>query len=238
MPVCLPVAPAMPESPLSPELFDFLRELRAHNHRDWFQEHKARYQQLVLDPAVELVRQLEKPLARVAPMLAVVPRRSGGSILRVYRDTRFSKDKTPYKDNLGISLKHQAGRDIHAPGAYLHLGTDESFVAVGCWQPERQTLAAIRSSIDTDPARWLRAKRNRGFASRYELAGSSLKTSPRQFPPDHRMIEDLRRTDFIAVAPWREGDWSADDVIDRIVRDLHLARPLMRFLCDATGVPY
>ncbi len=228
----------MAKSPLSPALFKFVRELCKNNNREWFADNKTRYQSDVLDPAVELVRQLEKPLARVAPMLAAVPKRSGGSVLRIYRDTRFAKDKTPYKTNVGISLKHQAGADIHAPGLYLHLDPKESFIGAGCWRPERQSLAAIRTAIDSDPKSWLKAKRNKKFAGRYELAGESLKTSPRDFPADHPMIEDLRRIDFIAIAPWSEADWVGDDVVERLIDDIKAARPLMNFLCNAMGVPY
>lgn len=228
----------MTKSPLSPSLFNFLRELSKHNNREWFHDNKARYQSEVLDPAVELVSQLEKPLVRVAPMLSVIPKRSGGSVLRIYRDTRFAKDKTPYKTNVGISFKHQAGGDIHAPGVYLHLDPLETFVAGGCWRPERQALAAIRQAIASEPKAWGKAIRDKKFSSRYELAGDSLKTSPRDYPADHPQIKDLRRIDFIALCNWTEADWVADDVIQRIVDDIKAARPLMNFLCHAIGVPY
>ncbi len=228
----------MPQSPLSPSLFEFLRELEQHNNREWFNDNKSRYQRDALDPIVELVAQLEKPLARVAPMLSVIPKRSGGSILRIYRDTRFAKDKTPYKTNVGVSFKHQAGGDIHAPGVYLHLDPLETFAAGGCWRPERQSLAAIRQTIAADPKGWRKATREKKFASRYELAGESLKTSPRDYAADHPQIEDLRRIDFIAVAPWTEADWVSGDVIARIVDDIKAVRPLMKFLCQAVGVPY
>ncbi len=228
----------MTQSPLSPALFEFLRELGQHNQREWFQDNKSRYQTEVLDPVVELVAQLEKPLARVAPMLNVVPKRSGGSILRIYRDTRFAKDKTPYKTNVGISFKHLAGGDIHAPGIYLHLDPTETFAAGGCWRPQRQALGAIRQAIDTDPKAWRKATSDKKFARRYELAGESLKTSPRDYPSDHPQIADLRRIDFIAVAAWTEPQWVADDVVARVVDDIKAARSLMMFLCQAVGVPY
>ena len=98
------------KSPITPKLFRFLRELKKNNDRDWFAENKHRYEDDVKQPAVELVRRLEKPLDRVAPMLSVVAKGHGGSVLRIYRDTRFSKDKTPYKTNVGISLRTGRGR--------------------------------------------------------------------------------------------------------------------------------
>ena len=142
------------------------------------------------------LERLGGPLRRSAPMLLAVAKRSGGSLMRIHRDTRFSKDKTPYKTNVGISLRHQADGDIHAPGVYIHLACDECFVGAGCWRPQRETLAAIRAAIDADPKAWRRARDQKKFRTSFSLAGESLKTSPRDYSVDHAEIEDLRRIDF------------------------------------------
>ncbi|KAA1257886.1 hypothetical protein LF1_03760 [Rubripirellula obstinata] len=228
----------MPDSILTPKLFKFLRELKRNNDRDWFAENKPRYEADVREPAVELVRQLEKPLAKAAPMLGVVAKGHGGSVMRIYRDTRFSKDKTPYKTNVGISVRHQADNDIHAPGVYIHLAADECFIGAGGWRPERKTLAAFRQAIADDPKGWIRARDNRAFRSVFELSGESLKTSPRDYPRDHPMIEDLRRIDFIAVAPLKQSDLTSPDAIKILVDHIKKAKSLMTFLCDAVDVPY
>ncbi|TWT82096.1 hypothetical protein CA13_35560 [Planctomycetes bacterium CA13] len=157
----------MPPPVIPQNLFHFLDQLMRNRNRNWFAEHKYEHERLVRAPAVELVRQIEKPLARIAPMLAAVPKGHGRSVMRVYRGTRCSDDKTRGETNVGISLRHQANRDIHGPnrgihgpnrgihgpGACIHLATDECFVANGCWRPERSVLAAIRSKIDSDPAK-------------------------------------------------------------------------------------
>ncbi len=228
----------MSSSPIGPELFKFLRQLKRNNNREWFAENKQRYQQQVLDPAVELVRQIEPPLRRTAPMLIAVAKRHGGSIMRVYKDTRFSKDKTPYKTNVGISLRHQAAGDIHAPGAYVHLEPGGCFIGVGCWRPDRATLASIRAAIDEDPAVWKRARDQKRLHEHFEFAGDQLKTAPRNYPRDHPMIEDLRRIDYIAVAPISEEQIVAAGVAALIVDRIKAGKSLMRFLCDAIGVPY
>ncbi len=228
----------MADSVLSPALFKFLRDLKRHNDRDWFNENKSRYDDDVKQPAVELVRRLEKPLARVAPMLAVVPKGHGGSVMRIYRDTRFSKDKTPYKTNVGISVRHQADGDIHAPGIYLHLDSDECFIGAGCWRPPAPSLAAIRAAIAGDAKAWKKVRNQKTFRETYSLGGESLKTSPRDYDKDHPMIEDLRRIDFIALAPLTESQLTSPDVVDTIIDRIKKARPLMSFLCDAVGVPY
>lgn len=228
----------MADSILSPALFEFLRDLKQNNNRDWFNDHKSRYESDVKEPAVELVRRLEKPLARVAPMLGVVPKGHGGSVMRIYRDTRFSKDKTPYKTNVGISVRHQADNDIHAPGVYIHLDPDECFVGAGCWRPPAAQLSAIRAAIDADAKGWKKARDQKAFRETYSLAGESLKTSPRDYAKDHPMIEDLRRIDFIAIAPLTESQLTGPDVVDTIIDRIKKARPVMTFLCDAIGVPY
>ncbi len=228
----------MPDSIISPALFRFLRELRANNHREWFAEQKSRYDSDVLLPAVELVAALEKPLAKVAPMLSAIPKKHGGSIMRIYRDTRFSKDKTPYKTNVGISLRHLADSDIHAPGVYVHLEPENCFIGAGCWRPDRQTLSQIRAAIDEDPRRWSRARDQSTKKTDFELAGDQLKTSPKGYSIEHPMIEDLRRIDFIAVAPLKEQELISSQAVEKIVSLIREVRPLMRFLCEAIGEPY
>ncbi|EMI52144.1 DUF2461 domain-containing protein [Rhodopirellula sallentina] len=225
-------------SPISKELFEFLDDLTRNNDREWFAENKDRYESVLREPVLELITQLEKPLRRSAPMLKAIAKRSGGSLMRIYRDTRFSKDKTPYKTNVGISLRHQADGNIHAPGAYIHLADDECFVALGCWRPQRETLAAIRRAIDEDPKAWHRARDQRKFQQSYQLAGESLKTAPRDYPKDHPEIVDLRRIDFIAVSPLTPHDFTQPDIVPRIVGLIRDGKPLMRFLCDAIDVPY
>lgn len=226
------------QSPLSPHLFEFLDDLSRHNEREWFQENKQRYEDEVREPALEFIEQLIGPLTRSAPMLNVVAKRSGGSLMRIHRDTRFSKDKTPYKTNVGISLRHQADGDIHAPGVYIHLATDECFVGAGCWRPQRDTLAAIRRAIDVDASGWKKARDQKTFRKSYDLAGESLKTSPRDYPKDHPMIEDLRRIDFIGVAPISREQLIAGDGVKQVVQLIRNAKPFMAFLCNAIEVPY
>jgi uncharacterized protein (TIGR02453 family) len=228
----------MPKPILTPQLFQFLRDLRRNNNRDWFSENKARYEQDVREPAVDLVRQLEKPLAKAAPMLRAIPKRHGGSVMRIYRDTRFAKDKTPYKTNVGISIRHQANKDIHAPGVYIHLEPKECFIGAGCWRPARTVLAAIRAAIDEDSPAWKRARDNKAFRKAFQLAGESLKTAPRDYSRDHPLIEDLRRIDFIAVAPLSEADLMSDRIVSVMIDRIKKAKPLMQFLCDAIDVPY
>src|SRR5437660_5093902 len=112
----------------SPGLFDFLRELRAHNNREWFQKNKARYEREAREPALRFIEDVGPQLRKLSTHLMADPRPVGGSLFRINRDIRFSADKSPYKTNIGVGFGHEgAGRSGAAPGLYLHLAPGESF---------------------------------------------------------------------------------------------------------------
>ena len=218
--------------------FEFLAELSRNNDREWFQENKDKYEAKVIGPAISFLEELEKPLRKVAPMLQIDAKPHGGSIMRIYRDTRFSKDKTPYKTNLGMSLRHQADADIHAPGGYIHIAPQECFVGVGCWHPPRKELAAIRKAIDANSKAWTKAVEGRRFAEVFELGGESLKTAPRDYAKDHPQIEHLKRKDFIGLATMKRSEVLGTDLVEQTIDLFKRAKPMMSFLCDAVGIPY
>ena len=183
------------------ELFKFLRDLAKHNDRDWFAENKPRYEENVLGPSLAFIESMQPPLRKLSPYLTAIPKRVGGSLMRIYRDTRFSKNKSPYKTNVGIHFRHEIGGDVHAPGLYLHLEPGACFVGAGIWMPPAEPLAMIRQLIDEDPRYWKKARDEKRFAARFKLDTESLKTAPRGYDPTHPMIEDLRRKSFAAMAP-------------------------------------
>src|SRR3954470_11458148 len=138
----------------SPELFAFLRELATNNDREWFTAHKTRYVAEVQEPALAFIEDVGLRLPEVSRHLVADPRTVGGSMFRIHRDVRFSKDKSPYKTHVGIQFRHERTRDVHAPGFYLHLAPDSVFLACGTWRPDRDTLQAIRTAIAARPERW------------------------------------------------------------------------------------
>src|SRR5665811_1482075 len=101
------------------------------------------YEREVLEPALAFVHAFGPKLRKISPFFVASDDRVGGSLMRVYRDTRFAKDKTPYKTNVGIQFRHEQGRDVHAPGFYLHISPEECFFAVGCWHPDPDALGRI-----------------------------------------------------------------------------------------------
>ena len=220
------------------ELFRFLRELAANNNRAWFVENRPRYLAAVADPAARFIEAMASHLISVSPHFRADPRRQGGSMMRIYRDTRFAKDKTPYKLNLGIQFRHEAGRDVHAPGFYVHIEPGACFLAAGIWRPASPALLQIREFISDNPAAWRRALNDEHFAARYQLSGESLKRPPRGFQADHPQIEDLKRKDFIAIHPIADEDVLGPGFADRATEAFMGARPLARLLCAALDVPF
>jgi len=218
-------------------VFEFLEQLAANNNRPWFLENKARYEAEVLEPAMAFIRAFQPRLKKISPHFVASDRRVGGSLMRIYRDTRFARG-APYKTNVGIQFRHEQGRDIHAPGFYLHIAPGECFLALGLWRPEAEVLALVREAIVASPDRWRRARDDRKFRVRWALDGGSLKRPPRGFAADHPCIEDLRRTDFIAVEELEERDVLAQGYLDHVAESFAAGRPLMRFLCAATKAPF
>lgn len=221
-----------------PTIFQFLEELADHNNRPWFQENKSRYEREVLEPCMAFIRAFAPKLKKLSEFFVASDRRVGGSMMRVYRDTRFSKGQDPYKTNVGIQFRHEFGRDVHAPGFYVHVAPQECFLAVGVWRPDAISLRKIRQSIVNRPDRWQRARNDTKFRQCFELEGGSLKRPPRDFPADHRFVEDLKRTDFVGVNNLAEQDVLDKGFLDKVATSFAASRPFMRFLCEAIPVPF
>lgn len=220
----------------SPATFSFLDALSRNNNRQWFEDNKAEYESLVRRPALEFIAAMAPHLARFAPNFRAEPKKAGGSLMRIYCDTRFSHNKTPYKTNIGIQFRHALGKDIHAPGFYLHIAPEECFVGAGCWHPEPDALALIRQRIAEYPEQWFAAKDNRKFTSHFTLEGDSLTRPPKGYAADHPAIEDLKRKDFIGLSPLSKNEVIGNDLVKIASTRFSATVPLMKFLCDSMNV--
>src|SRR4029453_14736785 len=218
---------------VSRDLFAFLAELRRHNNRERFNANKDRYLAEVRDPMLEFTASTAVPLTRISRHIAVDPRPSGGSLMRIYRDTRFSRDKTPYKTNVGMHFGLDAPKKAEPPGSYLHLAPGDVFMGAGIWHPGADSLRAIREAIVKDPRGWKAAKR--GGLSHAE---APLKRPPGGFDPDHPLIDDLKRLSFTSGARFGERQACAPDFAARFVAACRREAPLMRFLARAMGVAF
>jgi uncharacterized protein (TIGR02453 family) len=220
------------------KLFRFLRQLRKNNRRDWFQDQKERYEGTVKHPALQFISDFGPRLRKISPNFVADPRPAGGSLFRIYRDVRFSKDKSPYKTSVGIQFRHKQAKDAHCPGFYLHLEPGSCFVGLGIWHPDGPTLSQIRSALAEDPTRFKRVTGGKAFRQEFQLEGDSLKRPPKGYDPNHPLVEDLKRKDFIAVTQLTQSAVTAPGFLDEYARLCRAGVPFVRWLCDATDVPF
>jgi uncharacterized protein (TIGR02453 family) len=213
--------------------FAFLRDLAENNNRDWFNANKGRYEEDVKGPALDFIQDFTAPLAKLSPHFKADPRTVGGSLFRIYRDTRFSKDKSPYKTYTGIQFRHGMGKDAHAPGFYLHLEPKQCFAGFGIWRPDGKTLKSIRESIVEDPKGWKKAISGAAFKRKLELSGDRLIRHPRGFDPDHPLIEDLKRKDFVGFAKLSQKAVTDPGFLKDYAAYCRAGLPLVAFLCNA-----
>ena len=229
---------AKPKASFSRDLFRFLADLRENNDREWFAANKDRYENALLEPALDFVADFGPRLEKISKHFVADPRPSGGSLFRIYRDTRFSKDKTPYKTNAGIHFRHELAKEADAPGFYLHLSPGEVFAGGGIWHPGTAALARIREAIAADPSGWRRAARGGSFAGRFALGGDSLKRPPAGFDADHPLVDDLKRKSFFGWTQLSDKSATAPGFLDEYERLCREVWPLMRFLSKALDVPH
>lgn len=214
------------------DLFAFLGALEANNDKAWFQANKSRYEAAVKEPFLDFIADAGGPLKKISANLVADPRPVGGSLFRIYRDVRFSKDKSPYKTHAGAHFQ-LGGKGVHGPGYYLHLEPGACFVAGGMWMPESKALESIRRRIAEKPAEWKKVTSSVTLDD-----GESLKRPPRGYDPDHPMIEDIKRKSFTASIPLPDRKVLADDLMPTFIGSCKQITPLMKFLAAAAGVPW
>jgi len=222
----------------TPALFDFLRQLKRNNNREWFQKNRARYEDDVRGPALAFVEDVAAPLRKLSARLVADARPVGGSLFRINRDIRFASDKSPYKTAVGMSFGHDHGRDAPAPGLYLQLAPDESFAGGGIHMPETATLTRIRDAIVERTGSWKRIVTDPRFAPMVVNMGDALKRAPQGYDPNHPFVDDLKRKSFTWHARFSEEDVCAEDFMDRYIEACRIANPFMKFCAGALGVAW
>jgi uncharacterized protein (TIGR02453 family) len=220
----------------SPDLFEFLDELRTHNERAWFERNKTRFEQSVREPFSRLIAALGPPLRKINPSLVADPRPAGGSMMRIYRDLRFSRDKSPYKTSIAAHFSNVRGKDLPAPAYYLHFAPGNSGIGAGMWRPPATALKEIRDAIVAEPQCWQRVIGNGEFRALCAMAGEALKRPPAGYDHNHPLIEDLKRKDFTIHTTLTNAQVLSTDLLETIVACFRATAPFMRFLSDAVGV--
>ena len=220
----------------TPALFAFLKDLAANNDRTWFKANQDRYETVVRQPALDFITDMVEPLEAISPHFVADSRTVGGSLFRIHRDTRFSKDKTPYKLNTGMHFRHERAKDAHAPGFYVHLEPGRCFMGVGLWQPESKVAYRIRHHIADNPDAWVAATRTKPFTETFELGGESLVRPPKGIDPDHRLLGDLKRKSFMATTSLTQREVVSAAFMDDFLDHCRTASPMMAMLCEAVDV--
>ena len=217
----------------SPEVFRFLKELRKNNRRDWFLANRERYESAVREPFLHFISDFGPLLAKISRFFVADPRPTGGSLFRIYRDTRFSKDKSPYKTHAAAHFRHRAaGKDVHAPGFYLHLEPGSCFAAAGLWRPDAPTLAKMRDAILDQRKEWGKVRKS------LDIHGDSLLRLPKGYDADHPFVDDLKRKDFVTDVRLSESQVCAPRVLLDFASACKKMSPLVRFTTEALGLTW
>jgi uncharacterized protein (TIGR02453 family) len=221
------------------DFFAFFRELAANNERGWFEANKTRFKDSVQAPMSAFIAAMAPHIAGVSRHFIADPRPHGGSMFRVYRDVRFSKDKRPYKEHGACQFRHRLGRDVHAPGFYVHLAPSEVFVGAGLWMPDAEPLFKIRTAIAARPAAWRKIVSAPRFTKTFgEVEGEQLRRPPSGFDPLHPFIDDIRRKSFVVGRDSSEKTARSRKFAREAGESFAAAGPFMRFLCAALAVPF
>ncbi len=223
-----------------PEAIDFLADLAQNNERAWFQPRKAEYERLLKRPMEALVAALADRFATRRIPLQADPARS---IFRIYRDTRFSKDKSPYKRSVGASFPYvapgagRADEHAHGNGAYLHLEPGESYAGGGMWMPEKPRLDAYRQAILDDPDRVRTALEDPGMLAAFGPVHphEMYKRVPSGYPADHPMADYLRFKDVVFGRRLSDDEVSSPSLPDILADAYAAATPVFRFLATLHG---
>lgn len=222
-------------------VFAFLRELAKNNNKEWWEDNKDRYVETIREPARDFIADFGDRLTSISPNFTADTRANGGSLMRPYRDMRFASDKTPYKTNVGIQFRHNRGKDVHAPGFYLHLEPGQSFAGAGMWAPEARVARLIRQAINDDPGGWEKAAHSKEFTDGWSLSSHDedrLRRLPKELDADHPYPDDLRLKSFTAGARLTQKTVTSGDFADGLLALYATAGAYTRFLCEAIEVEF
>lgn len=228
-----------------PEAIQFLADLASNNDRSWFQPRKGEYERLLKEPLEALIATLAERFQAHGIPLRADPAKSP---FRIYRDVRFSKDKSPYKTNLGASFPwigegpadgpgEGGGRshtgNVHSSGGYFHLQPGEIYVGGGIWHPEKPWIDAFRRQVADEPAEILGLVAEPGFRETFgSLSGEghALLRVPAGFPPDHPAADILRLKDVVFGQRLADADAMSPELPDVLAESFTAALPVMRYL--------
>ena len=212
------------------DILQFLNQLAKNNNREWFAENKEWYQRC-REKMFFLVDLLINEIRKFDVQIPVTD--TAENVFRIYRDVRFSKDKSPYKTHFGSYIS-KGGRKSHFAGYYIHIAPGESFVGGGLYVPEKEHLKAVRQHISHYPDEFLGIINNPGFKAIYpEMLDHRLKTAPKGFPKDHPYIHLLRYKSFVFSSPVTDEELIGENFIEKSVSAFSHLYKVNSFLNEA-----
>ncbi len=215
---------------ISKNTLKFLKDLKANNYREWFLVNKSGYE----SAKAEFESFVDDLLAEIAKFDKTIGHYTAKDcIFRIYRDVRFSSDKSPYKTHMGAHVTATAKKsEIHSrAGYYIHIGPGESMLAGGAYMPQAHWLKAIRTEIAGDPESFKKILNSKDFKTYFgALEGEQLKTAPRDFPKDHPEIELLKYKSFLASHQCTDAMVTAPDFLQHCVATFKALYPFDQFL--------
>lgn len=219
--------------------FKFLRQLARHNEKPWFNAHKSDYETHVRQPFLRLIGDLQPALAEISEHYRADPRTVGGSLFRIYRDARFSHDKSPYKLWQGARLFHERRRQVPAPSFYIHLQPGNSFVGSGIWHPELPTQRKIRQFIFDNPGSWKAAAYDPKVRRRFDMGDDEkMVRPPRGFPADFEFIDDLKQRNWFLLRPLDDETMTGPRLRQTLEKDIAALAPFTDYLCAALDLEF
>jgi uncharacterized protein (TIGR02453 family) len=212
------------------EGLQFLRSLKRHNNREWFQEHKGIYEQYVKTPMADLISALAEDFRQFAPEMVSSHKVSA---YRIYRDTRFSKDKSPYKTHVAAVFP-RAGLGKHeGAGFYLHIAPSEVLIGGGLYMPFPEDLNVVRHKIASDGESLLKIVTNRQFRKLFgTVGGERLSRVPRGFPADHPVADYLKHKQYLVGRTFPPAVATTPSFYRLVLETFRAMLPFVRFLND------
>jgi len=221
-------------SSLSKQYVSFFKELAAHNDRDWFNANKSRFEEQVKEPFEAVTEEVIAFMKKLDPKIAIGVK---DAVFRIYRDTRFSKDKTPYKLHMSAVVSRGGRRDHSYPGIYYQIGVDGVAIAGGRWEPDKADLLKIRKAIAKDPKAFRKILDNKKFKETFNgLGGDKNKIIPKEFQAVAELVPEIYQKSFHY---WRQYPAQKDilrqDISKFIVDHYKIGSEFNAFLVHATG---
>lgn len=214
-------------------ILSFLTSLKKNNNREWFEANKDKY----LKAKTELetiVADLITELSKFDKAIARSDLKPNNCIFRIYKDVRFSKDKTPYKTNMGASI-NPGGKKSPIPGYYFHFEPGNCFVAGGVWQPEPENLQAIRQEIDYNAAPLLKLFKSKAFSKYFNGLDEIdiLKFAPKGYDKEHKHLDLLRHKHFIVSYAIKDKDLANPKKPEPLMNPCKAMYPFLEYLRQA-----